>query len=167
MKRGLFLVIFFLAICVGARAQPPIAEWAKVKEIRLLESTREHIMALFAAESFSSWRYEYSESFFAKDSVIKVSYSNGTCSGALQEWNVAEWVVTEIVVTPKSLIRVANVGIDVRSFLKERTDPQRKQIFTTMINPRAPQFLCSVIGLIPFTFFHQKRVTAVFAITSR
>ncbi len=52
----------------------------------------------------------------------------GTCAGSLEEWKVPEWIVTTVTVTPKSLINLANVGIDYRRFRTERIDPQRKEI---------------------------------------
>jgi len=117
-------------VCASAtQAQPPIAEWQKITKIKLLETTRDEVVALLAPTSFSSSRNDYAEYFYAEDSVVQVRYSNGTCSGEFEEWNTPEGTVTEVVVRPKAPIPAGEIGIDYSGFRKERTDPQRKSVY--------------------------------------
>jgi len=120
---------------VECAAQPPIAEWNEVKSIKLLKSNRSEVRALFEKASLESYLSDYSEYLYTPNSVILVRYSNGTCNGQYEDWNVAEGVVTEVEVTPKDEVEVDKLGIDVSKYRKERTDWQRKSVYVLFGKP--------------------------------
>lgn len=135
MKISVFPLLIIFASWVTLWAQPPIAEWEKIASIKLLESNRDYITKLLTSESLESGTTSHVQTFFTYNSVIGIHYSNGTCEGDLEEWNVPEWVVTKIVITPKDKIELPHIGIDYSKFRKERTDWQRKQIYVLHDKP--------------------------------
>jgi hypothetical protein len=124
MKKLLPVALFFA--WHATFAQPPISEWTKVKQIKLLESTRADVERIFPGEDFLSWT---DGAFSGTDAVIYVKYSSGNCSEKYEEWNVPAGTVTGVKVTPKNHVDPKAIGIDYSGFRKERTDPQRKSIF--------------------------------------
>ncbi len=87
------LIVFFLAACSFAFAQSPLAELDKVRQIKLLESTREDVKKIFGDDDEESEGNHYS----TEDFRIRFSYASGDCSEEdEEEWNVAEGKVTEI-----------------------------------------------------------------------
>src|SRR5687768_12084315 len=129
MKSVILLLECALALVVSVSAQPPIAEWREIQKIKPLEATREVVHKVLLPISFSASRNEYEESFYLDESVVRVRYANGTCAGAFEEWDVPDGTVTEVRVAPKNEVPIARIGIDYSAFRKQRTDPQRKNIY--------------------------------------
>jgi hypothetical protein len=124
-----FALVLGLMFCGCMSAQSVVPRLEKVKSIKLLESDRDFVIGLLSADSLEISAYSNSQTFYTADSVIRVTYSNGTCSGEYEDWNVPVLKVTEIEITPKDRIGINRTRIDYSKFRKERTDPQRKNIY--------------------------------------
>ncbi len=124
------LLFFFLAICNFAFAQSSFPTLEKVKQLKLLESTRDDILEILSNDIFlphdASYHYER---FFAEDAIIGVSYSSGKCSEESEDWKIPEWKVTEISISPKDFINIKDVGIDYSKFRKERLHNDYKKLY--------------------------------------
>ena len=122
MKKFFILIIIGLAMGNYIFAQSPLVELDKVKEIKLLESTREDAVKLLAADSldFSDSSDFHYLKFFTNNAVIKISYSSGKCSDESEDWNVLERKITKVVVIPKDSIQIKDVGIDYSKFRREK-----------------------------------------------
>lgn len=94
MKKLIIFVVFTLTMCLSAFAQSPLAELDKLKQIKLLESTREDVKKIFGdTDEDSDGDYYSTENF-----TIRLDYSNGDClsEDGDDEWNVTEGKVVEI-----------------------------------------------------------------------
>jgi hypothetical protein len=93
MKKFIILVIFCLAFCSFTFAQS-FPELEKVKQIKLLESTRYDVKRIFDDADEDSDGDYYSTDIFR----ISFEYSYGECGeeDSDEEWNVPEGKVTEI-----------------------------------------------------------------------
>lgn len=122
MKKCFAFLFFVLTIGVSAFAQSPLAELDKVKELKLLESTRDDAVKLLAKESlgFSASSDYYSSRFYTNNAVVEVFYSTGDCSEEDEDWNVGEWKITKVAVTPKNSILIKDIGIDYSKFRQEK-----------------------------------------------
>lgn len=109
-----------MAICSLTSAQSLINELDKVKEIKLLESTKDDVGMVLADYNLDiSDNPRYYQWFSNKNAHIKISYSRGDCSENSEDWNVPEWKVTKITIAPKTSIKIKDVGIDYSKFRKE------------------------------------------------
>jgi hypothetical protein len=117
MKKLVALIVFCLATYGFAFAQPKFPELDKIKQIKLLESTRDDVKRIFS---------EYTEDFeddddddIVRDEIstknirITFSYSLGSCSDDDEEaWNVAKGKVTEINVLFRKSVKAQDLKID-------------------------------------------------------
>lgn len=121
MKKIFVLMILSLVMCSFALAQSPLAELYQVKKISLLESTREDVLKTLAEfELGISDDLRYYQSFSNDKVHITVSYADGNCADDLEDWNVPEWKVTSIEISPKNKIQIENSGVDFSKLTKER-----------------------------------------------
>ncbi len=122
----IILIILSLTMSSFTFAQASLFNFNKVKEIKLLESNRDDVTKILESDSLSVSDFSHYQWFYRENEMIRVSYSNGKCSenseeiNASGDWNVPEWKVTEIVITPKDLIQIKDVGIDYSKFRKEK-----------------------------------------------
>lgn len=130
MKKIIILTIFSLAICSFTFAQSPLPGLDKVKQIKLLESTRDDVLEILTNDIFpsSDASYHY-ERFYTEDAIISVFYSSGKCSEEGDDWDIPEWKVTEIRISPKNSIRIKDIGIDYSKFRKERPFKDYKDLY--------------------------------------
>ncbi|HEY8560264.1 MAG TPA: hypothetical protein VIL74_07795 [Pyrinomonadaceae bacterium] len=121
MNKFLIVVILCLAICGRADAQTTLSDLEKIKQIKLLESTREDVRKIFAADQESSEDEdsedenieEVESDHFSTDNVrIGFRYSLGNCSDDEEEWNVPNGKVTEINVILKESVKPEDLRID-------------------------------------------------------
>lgn len=109
MKKIIILFVFCLAICSFAFAQSPLAELDKVKQIKLLESTREDVKKIFGDDKEDS----DGDSYSTENITIRISYSNGDCSDdSNEEWNVTEGKVTQVFVNLDDSVKPKDLKID-------------------------------------------------------
>lgn len=130
MKKIIALIIFSLAMCNLAFSQSPLAELNKVKSIKLLESTRDDAIKILADDSLNF--IESSDFHFLDFSMmnanVRIYYASGNCSEKSEDWNIPEYIVTEIEVSPKDSIEIKNaatglfkgIEIDYSKLRKER-----------------------------------------------
>lgn len=123
MKKIIILIVFVfvLALCNFTFAQSPLAEFDKAKEIKLLKFSREDVRKILADYKLErSYDSENYESFYTNNAGINVHYSKGKCSDGSADWNVPEWTVEDIEITPKDSIKIKDIGFDNVKFRKER-----------------------------------------------
>ncbi len=123
MKKFMLLIVFCLAMCGFAFAQSPLAELEKIKQIKLLESTREDVKKIFSDTDEESEGNYYS----TEDFRIRLSYASGNCSeDDEEEWNVAEGKVTEINVIIMDSDKSKDLKIDLSTLerIKEYEDEE-------------------------------------------
>jgi len=115
---------FFLlsAMCCFVSAQSPLAEFDKVKEIKLLESNREDIKRILAGYEHDKSAEDYKQYFYTKNAEIRITFSKGDCMKSSSYWNVSEWVVTNIKLTTKEKLKVKD--FDFSNYTKEIDDEE-------------------------------------------
>lgn len=120
MKNFALSILILLLTCLFAQAQI-LPELEKVKEIKLLESSRDDVRRILADYdlNYSDDTYRY-ETFSTKNSGILVNYSDGKCSDNYEDWDVSEWKVEEIEISFESPIKTYKSGIDFASYKRER-----------------------------------------------
>ena len=133
MKTFSFFIIFLLLTNTCLAQKIPVLE--KVKDIRLLHSKREDIVRLLDAESDFPSAPSTGGYFSFETANVEISYATGKCSDKDEEWNVPSGVVTSITIIPKDPLRKESLGIDFSKFRKQRTDPQRKEIYVLYDKP--------------------------------
>jgi hypothetical protein len=108
-------------MCVLVSAQSPLAELDKVEKIKLLESTRVAVLKILAEyELVISDDFRHYQQFSNDKVHITISYADGNCADDLEDWNVPEWKVTSIEISPKNEIQIENSDIDFSKLTKER-----------------------------------------------
>ncbi len=113
MKKLTACIIFCLAMCGFALAQPKFPELEKIKKIKLLESMREDVKKIFGdADEESDGDY-----YSTDDLGIKIKYSEGDCSEENGgEWNIPEGRVTEILVRFNDTVTPKDLKLDLSKF---------------------------------------------------
>ncbi len=121
MKRIISLIVFGLAMCGFTFAQSPLAELEKIKEIKLLESTRDDVRRILADYTLEAANNSHRNDKFSTENVhIKIWYSRGDCSVEHEEWNVPKLTVIEIVVSPINSLEFKDLGFDYSKFQREK-----------------------------------------------
>ena len=118
MKKFIYSVIFCLAICGFTFAQSRFPELEKIKQIKLLESTRDDVKRIFSeyAEDFEDDEEDEDieeDEISTENMGITFSYSLGNCSDDdEEEWNVAKGKVTEISIILEESVKPKVLKID-------------------------------------------------------
>jgi len=133
MKRIVIFSIFIFALCGFAFAQTPREVLEKVKEIKLLESSRNDVQRILVDYKLDDPDYEeYLDDFSNDVADIEVSYSAGTCEKEGDEndrvdvaeiWNVSAWKATKIVITFAEDHTPADLGFKLSEFKKQKVFP--------------------------------------------
>lgn len=127
MKKIITFIVFSLAMCSFAVAQSPLADFEKVKEIRLLESKRKDVKRILA--DYTSDNYE---SFSNENFDIDIDYADGeSCSEEDSDaiWNVSKWKVTRIEISPNIPMKFEDIGIDSSNFQREKKYTNVNEIY--------------------------------------
>lgn len=128
MKKIITLIIVILAVNNFTFGQSSLPELDKVKEIKLLESTREDVKKILAGyEHDDSDDEDYKQYFSTKNAEIEVTFSSGDCSENSSYWNVSEWVATKIKITPEDTIK--NKEFNFSNFKKETPDEESPEFY--------------------------------------
>lgn len=125
MKKLIISTIFILAMCGFVLAQSPSDVIEKVKEIKLLESSRDDVKKILADYELD---YSDDEGFFQRfsknDVDIEVYYSSGDCFRDEDEdsdgWKVAEWKVVRVEISFDEAFKIEDSGYDLSKFKKEQ-----------------------------------------------
>ncbi len=132
MKNLFVSLLFILSFCAFCFAQSKLPEFDKAKEIKLLQSTREDVKKIFAGyEHDDSEEENYVQFFYTDNAQIQVTFSAGDCTDEDSEeiWNVAEWTVTKIKITPEETLKLEDFKFDFSRFEKEITDEEDTESF--------------------------------------
>ena len=119
MKNLTLLIIFYLTSGIFAYAQSPFPELDKIKNIKLLESTREDVKKIFDDDEESE-----GDKYVTGNMYIYFFYSEGDCSDEVEEWNVPEDAVIEIHVIFKDAEKPQTLKIDLSKFDRIKTDEE-------------------------------------------
>lgn len=128
MRKLTIVLLFSLLACSTAFAQFPASLLNQIRQIKLLESTRTDAKRILREYEATDDEGYYQE--FSNDNVtVKITYSSGTCTAdaddedASEVWNVGEWTVTRIEISPEESIKAANIDLDLSRFRKEPRYP--------------------------------------------
>lgn len=123
---ALILILGFAGLALGQSISVTVA---KVRQIKLLESTREDVRRIL--RGFEAGDDEYhSQEFSNDDLTIEVTYSSGTCTDDRDEedpsevWNVKEWTVTRIEIEPDEGLPIRHAGLNLSTYTKEPRFPE-------------------------------------------
>lgn len=121
-----------------ALAQTPRETIKNVKEIKLLESTRDDVQRLLVNYESDDYDFEeHSQEFFSDSADIEISYSSGECrenavdkddeeesrNDVAEIWNVAEWRATKIVIDFDEAVKIEDIGFNLPEFKKQKRFP--------------------------------------------
>ena len=130
MKKLFALAFFISAMCGFTFAQSALPTLEKVRQLKLLESTREDAIELLKNEYFGylGSKDSHISYFYAEDANIRVFYSSGDCLDEGEDWNVSEWKITEIAVYLKvNITTEADIGIDYSKLRRENPYKRYKE----------------------------------------
>lgn len=126
MRMLSFVSFLILSISGIAVAQFPQTTLEKVRQIRLLESTREDVKRIlydYEASDDDDHVQEFSKD---NDVDIEIFYSSGTCTedpdddDASGMWKVKEWKAIRIEIDLTNSIKPEDIGFDLSKFTKEQ-----------------------------------------------
>jgi hypothetical protein len=113
LKFTYLLLLIFLSVSSGFGQQP--AWLKKIKEIELLRSTEQDVVRIFGEPEKSD--YPYFRIFNLKEGKLDVQYSMGYCTELKRKgWNVPEFTVTGISLSPKKQVEPEKLGINLSNF---------------------------------------------------
>ena len=124
MKSLSVIVVLIFTFAVSASGQTVSGLAATVRQIKLLQSTREDVKRILRDYGASD-DFGHSQVFSNEDLSIEVTYSSGACTDNADEedasevWNVKEWVVTRIEIDPEEPIALQDAGFDLSTLKKE------------------------------------------------
>lgn len=128
MCRLSIILIITLIFSGVIAAQPPADILKEVRKITLLESNRSDVKRILVGYETTD-DGDHHQEFSNEGLNIKVSYSSGTCADdgdsedASEIWDVAEWKVTRIEITPNEAIGLGAIALDLSKFKKEPRFP--------------------------------------------
>jgi len=127
--KNIFAFLFIIsAMCGFTFAQSALPTLEKIKQLKLLESTREDAIKLLNNEyvGYSDSQNFHISEFFAEDANVRVFYSSGNCSDEDEDWNAPEGKVVKIIILPKGRFNIKDIGIEYFNLHKERPYKQYK-----------------------------------------
>lgn len=117
--RNLILSVGLISVLTfAANAQTFAEDLEKIKQIRLLVDTQADVSTLLAPDTGFVWRNRYSR----LNSHLTVYFSEGQCSNEREgivsenDWEVPEGKAVMVMLTPKSEILLADLGINYSTF---------------------------------------------------
>lgn len=134
VKRLPTVFVVILALCGISVAQISDDLLEKIKQIKLLASTRDQVKQVFNEYEASDDDY-HNQTFSNDDLEITVYYSSGNCTDdeedddAREVWNVAEWLVTRIEIEPSEPFKAEDLKTDLSKFRKELRFSDREDSF--------------------------------------
>jgi len=128
MKSLSVIVALLLVFAGSSRGQSFNETIAKVRQIKLLVSTRDDVKKILRSYEAGDDSGHY-QVFSNEDLRIEVTYSSGACTDDADEedasevWNVKVWTVTRIEIEPSEPITLQNAKLDLSMFKKEPRYP--------------------------------------------
>lgn len=132
MKLSSIFIQILLVLVVGssfAFAQS-LPELEKVKEIKLLESTRDdvrRILAKYKLQKIENYVFQprggtiYKDLFISDKAWIWIEYSGGNCNEKFEYWDTDVWKVTGVDIDFQKEIAIKNTAFILSSYKKEKT----------------------------------------------
>lgn len=122
-----FPIVLLVVLFVGGSvaAQSPNDLLKDIRKIKLLESSREEVRQILYLYTASD-DDDHQQTFSNAKVEIEIDYSSGSCSDDPEEddptevWNVGEWKVTRIEITPSEPADSKRLGFDLSKFTKEQ-----------------------------------------------
>ncbi len=135
-----------------------LIELNKVKEIKLLETSRSDVRRIFSEYNLPlSDEPRHYEWFSTKNANINISYSSGNCSNTFEDWNVSEWQVKEITVFPTITVRLKDIGINLLNFKKEKVFVNRSDVYLYFDKDKGIAFEVNKNKIQTITFIPSKK----------
>ena len=128
MKSLSSILLLTLAFAFSANGQSFTDAVAKVRQIKLLESTRDDVRRILS-EYETSDDDEHYQVLTKEDLRIEVTYASGICEEDSREedasdiWSVKEWTVTRIEISSDEPIALRDAGLNLRTLKKEPRFP--------------------------------------------
>lgn len=130
MKDFFLFAILILTINISSFAQSLSYELDKIREIKMLESTREDVKRILTEYEHDADEYEYySQDFSTKNVEIEITFAKGDCSDNAEKWNVPEWTVTKIEITTEDKIKIKDFGFDFSKYNKETEEDNLPEFY--------------------------------------
>lgn len=139
MKKLFVLVVFCLSTGAFVPAQSALPELEKIKQIKLLESTREDIEKIFGqVENLGE------DAVYTDNAIILFFFATGNCSDEFEEWNVSKDKVTEIYMIVEGEISPADLRIDLSKLDRISNFAERKDVFVYYDKTKGISYATSV-----------------------
>jgi hypothetical protein len=126
----ILLILFVLNGLVFAQSLP---ELEKVKEIKLLESTRDDVRRILGGYKFNSNKASvYFDKFFTDNAIIEIVYSKRRCKVIEpNSWNAEDGVVTDVEIILKKPIHLKNLELKISNLKVENlfTDQDYPKVY--------------------------------------
>ena len=125
MKNILLLAVLFLSVNITAFAQSLAYELDKIREIKMLESTRDNVERILTGYKSDDDEDDDSNSqTFSFDKIeLEVSYTTGDCSDEADEtdeWNIAKGKVKTIRISFTDPVKFEDLKYDASDLRKEK-----------------------------------------------
>lgn len=121
------VILFILAFCNFTFAQSLSFELDKIRQIKLLESTRDDVKRILSSyksdDAEKDDEPDYSETFSSENIDIEISYTTGDCSDEADdtdEWKVAKGKVKFIEISFTDSVKFEDLQFYVSNFRKEQ-----------------------------------------------
>ena len=125
MKIFFLIAFLFLTMNITAFAQSLSYELDKIREIKLLESSRDEVKRILSGYKSDDEDDESSSKTFSSEKIeVEISYTTGDCSGEeddADEWNVAKGKVKLVEITFEDSVTLKDLQLDVSGFQKEQS----------------------------------------------
>jgi hypothetical protein len=134
MKSLSIAILLTLALAGPSLGQTLNETFAKVRQIKLLQSTRDDVKRILHGYEATDDKDHFQE-FSKGDLTIEVTYSSGTCTedsdeeDASEIWSVKEWTVTRVEISPSEQITLRDAGLNLSNFKKEPRYPETTDSF--------------------------------------
>jgi hypothetical protein len=156
LKLATILFVTFLA-CSSALGQLPENLLNQIRQIKLLQSTRPDVKRILRQYESSDSDSHYQE--FSNDAVsIEVTYSRG-CQDSPEDddpsevWNVPEWTVTRIEISPDEPVTLKDSGMDLTKFRREPRYPETTDSWVYYDKVSGFAFKTTEDGIQEYIFF--------------
>ena len=127
MKKFFASLFFISLMCVSAFAQSLTFELDKIRQIKMLESTRDDVKRILSGYKSdvaeNDDEPDYSETFSSEKLDIEVSYTTGDCSDDADdtdEWKVAKGRVKFIEISFNDSVKFEELLLNASDFQKEQ-----------------------------------------------
>ena len=125
MKIFFLFAFLFLTMNITAFAQSLSFELDKIRQIKMLESTRDDIKRILLGYKSDDENDEsdFSQTFSSEKMEVEISYTTGDCSdkaAEMDEWNIPKGKVKLIEITFTDSVTLEDLQLDLSDFKKEQ-----------------------------------------------